>query len=209
VAASWESIRESGIIQAFWLIFLSEIGDKTFFVAAILASKSSKRIAYAGAMCAMSLMVIVAIAVGQAAQQLDGIANGVPWDSYLAVTAFMLFGIKMLKDAVEMPESGAAKDEAQAEVANSCGLGAGFRNAFILVLAAAFGDRSFLSTMTLAASGNPVCVGVGSVAAQSLTTAFAVTGGSWVAARVSEKSIGYFAGTLFILFALMIARDLF
>lgn len=39
----------SGFVQSFLLILLSEIGDKTFFIAALLAAKYGRLISFTGA----------------------------------------------------------------------------------------------------------------------------------------------------------------
>ena len=43
-----EKAASSGFLQAFLLIFVSEIGDKTFFIAGLLAAKYSRLISFTG-----------------------------------------------------------------------------------------------------------------------------------------------------------------
>lgn len=57
-------LGKSGFLAAFSLIFLSEIGDKTFFIAALLAMKLGKWISYAGSLASLTLMTIVSVAIG-------------------------------------------------------------------------------------------------------------------------------------------------
>ena len=65
-----------------------------------------------------------------------------------------------------------------------------------------WGDRSMLATIALAASQSPVGVAVGASAGHAAATAIAVLGGSLLSNRISEKSVGYTGGALFLLFAL-------
>ncbi len=53
-----------GLSKAFALIFIGECGDKTFFVAMILSMKYGKLPVYLGSMAALTLMTILAVAVG-------------------------------------------------------------------------------------------------------------------------------------------------
>lgn len=53
-----------GLSKAFGLIFIGECGDKTFFVAMILAMKYGKTPVFIGSMAALGLMTILAVAVG-------------------------------------------------------------------------------------------------------------------------------------------------
>jgi len=69
------------------------------------------------------------------------------------------------------------------------------------VFAAEFGDRLFLSTIALSAAQDPFCVGLGAVCAHAVSTAIAVIGGASITKNISEKFIGYFSGTLFLVFA--------
>eukprot|EP00667_Euglena_gracilis_P018850 EG_transcript_20109 len=50
----------TGFAQAFSLIFFSEIGDKTFFIAGLLAVKYGKVVSYCGSMAALVAMSVVA-----------------------------------------------------------------------------------------------------------------------------------------------------
>lgn len=112
-AASWlDSLTDSGFYQAFSLVFLSEIGDKTFFVAALLAAKLSRFISFVGSLGALAVMSIISVVIGQVFHAVPaGIANGIPLDDVAAVIAFTYFGVKVLSEAFESEDGKSAMDE--------------------------------------------------------------------------------------------------
>lgn len=46
-------------IKTFFLILVSEIGDKTFFIAAIMAMKHPRMMVFIGAISALALMTVI------------------------------------------------------------------------------------------------------------------------------------------------------
>lgn len=95
-----------GFISSLSLIIVSELGDKTFFIAAILAMKNSRTVVFVASMLALGIMTILASALGVA-------ANIIPksYIHYASVILFILFGLKMLKEGYDM-----SSDEAQEEI---------------------------------------------------------------------------------------------
>ncbi|KAM1956340.1 hypothetical protein ACFX16_025770 [Malus domestica] len=59
-----------GFTKSLAMIVLLEIGDKTFFVAAILAMRYTRRLVLAGCLGALIVMIILSVLVGLAAQNL-------------------------------------------------------------------------------------------------------------------------------------------
>jgi hypothetical protein len=109
-------ISETGFYQAFTLVFLSEIGDKTFFVAGLLAMKTSKIVSFLGSMGALGAMTVLSVLIGQVFHAVpSGITDGVPIDDILACIAFAFFGLKTLKDALDLEEGESIMDEELAE----------------------------------------------------------------------------------------------
>lgn len=114
------SLSETGFYQAFSLVFVSEIGDKTFFIAGLLAMKTSKLISFVGSMGALFVMTLISVLIGQAFHAVpsgflgEG-AAGIPLDDLAAVLAFAFFGYKTLKEALEMDEGKSVMDEELAE----------------------------------------------------------------------------------------------
>lgn len=106
------SFGETGFYQAFSLVFLSEIGDKTFFIAGLLAAKFSKVISFVGSIAALAVMTVISVLIGQIFHVVPaGIADGIPLDDIAAVLAFAFFGFKTLKEALDMEEGTSIMDE--------------------------------------------------------------------------------------------------
>lgn len=86
-AHRYASVTDS-FLQSFGAILVSEIGDKTFFIAALLAMKSSPHIVFAGAIGALAFMTILSVVLGYAAPLL------LPREitHYAAVALFFFFG---------------------------------------------------------------------------------------------------------------------
>lgn len=107
-----------GFIHAFIasisVIIVSELGDKTFFIAAIMAMRHSRLIIYAGAMSALGAMTILSALLGNI------VTKFVPriYTYYLSSLLFACFGIKMLRDGYLMsPDEGTDEyEEVQHEV---------------------------------------------------------------------------------------------
>jgi putative Ca2+/H+ antiporter (TMEM165/GDT1 family) len=116
-----ETLQDSanyGFIHAFIasisVIVVSELGDKTFFIAAIMAMRHSRLVIYAAAMGALGTMTILSALLGNI------VTKFVPriYTYYISSILFACFGIKMLKDGYIMsPDEGAEEyDEVQHEV---------------------------------------------------------------------------------------------
>ena len=117
-------LSETGFYQAVSLVFLSEIGDKTFFIAGLLAMKTSKVASFLGSMGALTAMTLLSVLIGQIFHAVpSGFGDGIPLDDIAACLAFAFFGIKTLKESLAMEEGASVMDEelaeAEEEVENS------------------------------------------------------------------------------------------
>ena len=163
-AASVASVADSSFVQATSLIFVSELGDKTFFIAALLAARASKLLTFAGCAGALAFMTVLSVAIGQIFHAVpDSFTNGLPLDDYVAIASFLYFGVKSIVDALGIEEDGegiAEEREDAEKTLNESGINekGGWPlvvEASTLTLAAEIGDRSQLATIALGASGNP------------------------------------------------------
>jgi putative Ca2+/H+ antiporter (TMEM165/GDT1 family) len=92
------ALGTSGFLPAFALIFLSELGDKTFFIAALLAMKVGKMISFSASLASLSVMTLISVAIGQSFKHVpDVIKSSVPVGEYLGVVLLVYFGLRTLK----------------------------------------------------------------------------------------------------------------
>jgi len=102
LAVAFHKISSTKFYQVFSLVFVSDIGDKTFFIAGLLAMKTGKFISFIGSVCALTAMAVLSVVIGQLFHAIpSGISRGIPFDSIIAVVAFTFFGAKTLKEASE------------------------------------------------------------------------------------------------------------
>ena len=78
-----------------------------------------------------------------------------------------------------------------------------------LIFVAEWGDRSMLATIALGAAQSPAGVAGGAIAGHAAATLIAVVGGAVLSDRISEKTVGYLGGVLFLVFAVATVLGLF
>jgi len=95
------------------VIIVSELGDKTWFIAAILAMRHPRATVFAGALAALAAMTALSAGLGWATQVIPKAVT-----FYVSTALFALFGLKMLKEGYDMsPSEGQEEYEvAQKEV---------------------------------------------------------------------------------------------
>ncbi|CAN8324309.1 unnamed protein product [Cochlearia groenlandica] len=212
------AVAKSGFTAAFSLIFVSEIGDKTFFIAALLAMQYEKTLVLLGSMGALSLMTILSVIIGKIFQSVPAqFQTTLPIGEYAAIALLMFFGLKSIKDAWDLPqaepkngeESGKelgeyteaeelVKEQAPKKLTNPLEI---LWKSFSLVFFAEWGDRSMLATVALGAAQSPWGVASGAIAGHLVATLLAIIGGAFLANYISEKLVGYVGGSLFLVFA--------
>lgn len=190
------------------LITVSELGDKTFFIAAILAMRHSRRIVFAGVLAALAAMTIISVLVGQVASLLPPV-----YVHYGEIILFIGFGIKLLYAGSRMPaescdvevvqEATDVVEKAEFKLPQHQTALAIYLEAFVLTFIAEWGDRTQIATIALAAGNNPVGVTIGAVVGHAICTAIAVIGGRMLAGRISERTLTIAGGCLFLVFGLL------
>ncbi|KAK9907027.1 hypothetical protein M0R45_002524 [Rubus argutus] len=181
------AIAKSGFTAAFSLIFVSEIGDKTFFIAALLAMQYEKGLVLLGSMSALALMTILSVIIGRVFHSVPAqFQTTLPIGEYAAVTLLLFFAEELVKK------------KASRRLTNPLEI---IWKSFSLVFVAEWGDRSMLATIALGAAQSPWGVAGGAIVGHALATFLAVLGGAFLAKYISEKLVGYIGGALFLVFA--------
>nr|KAF7438196.1 hypothetical protein H0235_000587 [Vespula pensylvanica] len=193
-----------GLLHAFVaslsVIVVSELGDKTFFIAAIMAMKHPRLTVFIGAISALALMTILSVIFGYAATIIPR-----TYTYYISTVLFALFGLKMLRDGYYMSPTGAQEeleevqtdlrkreDEYEKETSTT----------LVQDPESEWGDRSQLTTIILAAREDVYGVVFGGILGHSFCTGLAVLGGRMIAQKISVRTVTIIGGLVFLLFAL-------
>jgi putative Mn2+ efflux pump MntP len=94
-----------GFTKSLAMTFVSEIGDKTFFAAAILAMRYPRRLVLAGCLSALIVMTILSATLGWAAPNLISRK----WTHHITTLLFFGFGLWSLWDGFK--EGGGGSEE--------------------------------------------------------------------------------------------------
>ncbi len=95
------------------MIVVSEIGDKTFLVAALMAMRHPRLLVFSAAFSALIAMTVLSAILGHAVPSL------IPktFTKFLAAVLFFIFGAKMLKEGREMsPDEGVGEEMREVEM---------------------------------------------------------------------------------------------
>ncbi len=194
-------------------ITLAELGDKTFFMALILATRHRPRHVLLGAFVALAAVTVLSLGLGYGLRELLP-ASVVP---LLAAVLFLGFGVKLLLDAQRMAADEAEDEEREAQSAineaesrqRRSTAWAVISEAFVLVFLAELGDRTMFTTIFLATAPAFTLVGLlaGTLLGHALVTGLAVGAGRWIGGRIRERLLYRLSGGLFLAFGLLALRQ--
>mmetsp|Transcript_15751 Transcript_15751/g.37853 ORF Transcript_15751/g.37853 Transcript_15751/m.37853 type:complete len:403 (+) Transcript_15751:31-1239(+) len=261
-----------GLFASFSAIIATEIGDKTFFIAAVLSMRNDRMAVFGGAILALIVMTILSTLMGLVLPSL------MPrkYTHIIGAVLFLYFGVKLLVDSRKMEDRVSEElEEVEEELAemnkkkkkkskarnekdcaddhddccdvegqviesggdsdngakkrrgggggggnknakhapSSSGLSAAgdysgssweavFLQALTMTFLAEWGDRSQIATIALAAAKDPIGVTIGGCIGHSICTGMAVVGGRMLASRISEKSVAFYGGLVFLAFGI-------
>lgn len=89
------------LVASFSVILVSELGDKTFIITAIMAMKNSRLLVFIASALALLLMTTLSVGMGVAVTVIPKV-----YTHYASIVLFLCFGLKMLKEAYDMIEEG-------------------------------------------------------------------------------------------------------
>eukprot|EP01065_Artemidia_motanka_P018996 TRINITY_DN2241_c0_g1_i1.p1 TRINITY_DN2241_c0_g1~~TRINITY_DN2241_c0_g1_i1.p1 ORF type:complete len:361 (+),score=86.72 TRINITY_DN2241_c0_g1_i1:79-1161(+) len=98
-----------GFVSSWSMILVSEIGDKTFFIACLMAMRHPRLVVFGGAISALTVQTILSSAMGSIVPQL------LPptYTQIAAVFLFIAFGLKILNEARTAEDEEEEPDELQ------------------------------------------------------------------------------------------------
>lgn len=205
-----------GIFDAFFtslsMILVSEIGDETFIIAALMAMRHPKSTVLSGALTALIVMTVLSTGLGRIVPNLISRKH----TNSAATVLYAFFGLRLLYIAWRSDSKSSQKKEME-EVEEKLESGQGkaayrrffsrfctpiFLESFILTFLAEWGDRSQIATIALATHKNAVGVAVGATLGHTICTSLAVVGGSMLASKISQGTVATIGGLLFLCFSL-------
>lgn len=204
----------SGLTAAFLLVLASEIGDKTFFISALLSMKYSRLLVLIGTMLALASMTVISVVIGQIFHALPTSLNAsIPFDDYAAVALLLWFGFQNIRDGLSMKDDDdeelqdakdvvAEKSSTEDSPKSSTGVRVVAETSSLIFLAE-WGDKSMLATVALAAAKSPLGVIVGGISGHLVASIIAVVGGSFLGRFISERNARLIGGVLFLVFAVL------
>ncbi|NTV05329.1 MAG: TMEM165/GDT1 family protein [Chlorobiaceae bacterium] len=178
-------------MDAFWLslvmIFLAELGDKTQLVALTLATCYNTSVVLWGIFWATLAVHVFSAGIGW----FIGDKLPVEWIKFVAGIAFIAFGFWTLRgDCLDDDEK-------------SCKTGVHpFWLVFSTFFMAELGDKTMLSTITLASTHPFLPVWIGSTIGMVLSDGLAIIAGKMLGARLPENIIKIGAAVIFFLFGM-------
>jgi Ca2+/H+ antiporter, TMEM165/GDT1 family len=179
-------------MEAFWLslglIFLAELGDKTQLVALLLATRFKAGVVLAGILVATLAVHALSVGLGGA----TGHFLPLPWIYLLSGLAFVGFGWWTWRgDTLDDEENYSSRR-----------FKSPFMIVFITFFLAELGDKTMLSTVTLAASQNLLPVWLGSTLGMVISDGLAIGVGRALGKQLPERAIKIGAAVIFLAFGL-------
>ena len=218
-----------GLPASFLAVFITEIGDKTFFLAMLLATRHGKLAVFLATVSAMLFMTIGSTFAGHLlSTSTESLEASVQWMDFVASALFFTFAAQLLRDAHRLHAKDREDEEVRSLLGGDSGEGAqhgelldaeetlqeveqkeggkvrtwwgGVYQTFCLMFVAEWADKSMFATMALAAQHAPLGVICGAMCAHALANCVAVIGGEMLGNAVSEKYMAVTGGVVFLLF---------
>lgn len=167
------------------MIFLAELGDKTQLVAMTLATRFNAKVTLAGIFVATLAVHVFSVGIG-------GLMGGLlptDWIRFVAGLAFVGFGFWTLR--------GDSLDDEEGEHKKAL---SPFWLVFVTFFLAELGDKTMLSTVTLAATNPVIPVWIGSTIGMVLSDGLAIVVGTILGSRLPERAIKIGAAVVFFAF---------
>jgi len=185
----------SVFLSSFSLVALAEIGDKSQLVCMTLAARHRHWPVILGATLAFIILNTLAVLFGA------GVSVWLPDQVVAGLVAllFTAFGIHALRNNDNEEPHGLLEKPGHNI----------FFTTLLLIFVAEFGDKTQIAIAGLASNMEPVSVWLGATAALVIVSALGVWAGRTVLQRLPLMWLHKFSGGLFLLFAVLAARQIF
>ena len=191
------------------MMFVTEIGDKTFIIAAVFGSVKERLATIVAVECAMTLMVLVSVTSGDVAINIAGAG----WVNVAAITCYALFGLTFFRDAwynntvpPQAMSQGMLEDmPIEPSVQTYAGKSSRweewldvFWKVGVCTFFSEWADRTQFSVFRLSNNYNQDGVVVGCLLGQALCTVIAVLGGRYLMTSISPRKTLFLGGVIFL-----------
>eukprot|EP00418_Pyrodinium_bahamense_P072435 CAMPEP_0179085748 /NCGR_PEP_ID=MMETSP0796-20121207/38852_1 /TAXON_ID=73915 /ORGANISM="Pyrodinium bahamense, Strain pbaha01" /LENGTH=201 /DNA_ID=CAMNT_0020783193 /DNA_START=41 /DNA_END=646 /DNA_ORIENTATION=- len=187
----------------------TELGDKTFFIAALLAMSRPPHLIFLGCWGALAVMTVLSSSLGflMPALLTPQVTH------YLVIGLFLFFGSSAAKTAYEQYSKGEGvgaseeleetekelEDDKTIKVSSPVKL---VNSIFTMTFLAEWGDKSQVATIAMGAARDFLGVTLGAIFGHACCTGLAIFGGKMLSAHISERQVNLGSGVLFLGFAL-------
>lgn len=217
--SSMASLLDHSVMQSMVLIVLSELGDKTFFMTAMLAAKHGNAIASISSALALCSITVISVVFGQLIKALSShpALSSMPvlhlplpalpftWTDYLVIGTFGWIGLSMLWEVCTAAPAHApvAVSDDQLPSLPTASRIALLLKCVSMIFLAELGDRSFFSIFTMSVRQDVMNIFLGTVLGQIICVGLAVVFGEIIRRYMSEAMVSVLGGSIFLLYALL------
>ena len=191
----WELIGT--IASAFGLVFLAELGDKTQLLALGFGARYPFRTVLLGLALGFGAAGAVAAVVG-------GVLGAALPSTPIAIAGgilFLLFAINALR---KVWWSGEDDEASEADAEQVIGVRNAVASIALTIAIGELGDKTQLTTATLAAQANPAAVWVGATIGTVTAAAIGAYAGLRLGARLQPKAVQIASAVLFAVFGVLL-----
>ena len=204
--------NKSSILPAMITIFLSGIGDKSFFLTTLFSMKYNKYIVFIASYLSLTIMGIISVEFGQILPKYINIAYIDLFGGLLFLILGFHFLIKTYDTTTNNNTTYALTDESMndtllTENESKTNISI-FLKCFWLTLISELGDKSQIAMMCLSSNINNIFIFIFIISIVNLMfTSLAIFAGKFIKEYINKKTLEIIIGILFIIFAIIFIKN--
>lgn len=179
------------LLAVLGIVFVAELGDKSQLLALALAARHRAIVVLSGIAAAAATMLGIAVVVG-------AVAGATLPDRPVQVVAGLLFigfGVWTLRDDDDHDHDAVDADRGA------------WLTTYLSFLAAEFGDKTMLATVTLATTRGALPTWIGATLGMTLASSVAIVVGNRLGARLPESLVRMVAAAVFVVLGTLLLAD--